>query len=162
MAALILFVLLSVTLAHGSCPDQFEEVGTGDCCFYFSNEEDYLATWSESRDYCHELGVILGNTTVDLAEVDTSSSCNSDALMDTIYSKDKGLGFWMGGSDVMAEDTWVWQYSQEILPLSSSRWGSGLPWGGTEENCLAADGYYYDTAQFYDGYCTTRAWFVCQ
>ncbi|CAL4121751.1 unnamed protein product, partial [Meganyctiphanes norvegica] len=164
MAALILFVLLSVTLAHGSYLGPFEEVGPGgNCWYYFSSSEGRLATWLEARDYCHELGEIL-ELQVDLAEVDTSKSCNSDDLMDTIKSK-QDYAFHMGGSDVTVEGTWVWQHSQEVLPLSSSRWLDGLPYGDTDFNCLLATAeteHILDTAYFYDGYCDNIAPFVCQ
>ncbi|CAL4217148.1 unnamed protein product, partial [Meganyctiphanes norvegica] len=104
-------------------------------------------------------GQIL-NVEAGLAELDTSSSCNSNELLDTIFQIRRI--FWVGGNDIFSEGTWVWQHSQENLPLSSSRWGDDRPTSQTDMNCLVADGYYYDDTYLTDQPCSEERYFVCQ
>ena len=41
---------------------------------------------------------------------------------------------WIGGTDVMEENTWRWQNSGRIIKLAG--WLNGQSNGGTAENCL--------------------------
>ncbi|CAL4150941.1 unnamed protein product [Meganyctiphanes norvegica] len=164
MAVQLLLLLVSFVLAEGSsCPSAFQEVGPVGCCYYFSADFGHEVDWQEARDSCHELGEIVGKKS-DLAEVGRSGNpcCNDLELMDLIRSK--GQDTWLGASDSVKEDRWVWQQSQEVLPLTSSTWKEDRPNGGTASNCLLAGpwGSYHSRVYFYDNHCEYNAAFICQ
>ncbi|CAL4252144.1 unnamed protein product, partial [Meganyctiphanes norvegica] len=162
MLTLLLFQAILTCSCY--CPAPFQQIGADEnCCYYFSTM-GLQVTWPEAREYCHGLGEVIMSDTVDMAEVDTSNSCNSDDLMDTMKSKYLGTPFWLGGRDDITEGTWEWQHSTgETLSLNSSRWGNAYPIGSPDRNCLHAVGYYEDdTAYLYDDYCEDFNWFICQ
>ncbi|CAL4063133.1 unnamed protein product, partial [Meganyctiphanes norvegica] len=165
MVLQLVFMVISFALAEGSCPNLFDDIGN--CCFYFSHDHGMgtngiTETWSRARNYCHDLGELLGET-IDLAEVGTShGQCTEDfELMQIIGSKVSTT--WLGASDQDSEGEWVWQHSKETFPLSSNMWECTHPSGGTDHNCLAtiANGTHH-RAYLYDGRCTNYWHFVCQ
>ncbi|CAL4122984.1 unnamed protein product, partial [Meganyctiphanes norvegica] len=162
----LISVLLSFALAglaQCSCPAGFEEISS--CCYYFSSDHGVKDTWSNARDYCQELGDLLGGT-VNLAEVGYNTGCNDDMLMVTVSSKASGVGTWFGAKDDEEEDHWVWQQSGKSFSLTSNMWWYDEPdHVSGYSNCLHAYTGYpggQHRAYFGDKQCNNVIEFVCQ
>ena len=44
-------------------------------------------------------------------------------------------GYWLGGSDLLSEGTWIWD--SDSSPITYTAWGVGEPTGSPIENCIA-------------------------
>ncbi|CAL4179110.1 unnamed protein product, partial [Meganyctiphanes norvegica] len=109
-----IFLLISLGMGQCYCPNSFEAIGQAGCCYYFSVKHDQYETFQEARDYCQELGELLG-ADVDLAEIGRSGNkcCNDIELLEAM--SDKGVSYpWIGATDSSSEGTWRWVHSQEV------------------------------------------------
>merc|ERR1712025_1221926 len=101
-----------------------------------------------------------------LAEVKTEAQSNEIERVRKTIPKDF-RGVWIGGHDLAAEGEWVWQHSNDEIPMSGEKgfqkWAKGEPNdnGKDGEQCLAHEalsgaGYWNDLP------CSTKQPFVCQ
>ncbi|CAL4142528.1 unnamed protein product, partial [Meganyctiphanes norvegica] len=166
---LVLLVLLSFALAQDDCPETFEKIGSGGCCYQFSVVHGGIQKdWSGAKASCRALGELLGMT-IELAELSTGNGCCNDVeLMNTIASKGE-INSWVGGGDALSEGQYVWDYSGIILEVTNALWSHDSPAGGADENCVqvysepdmvvADDGY---RASLNDQECSLVSHYVCQ
>ncbi|CAL4122476.1 unnamed protein product [Meganyctiphanes norvegica] len=153
MINLIFLLVVSLGLAFGSCPPEFEEVGG--TCFYFSVDFEKTDTWDNAHAYCQTLGDLLQET-INLAEVGTGGTCCDGLnLMETIASK--GGQTWLGATDKLDEANWIWQQSGNILNINSSFWYPSEPNARRGQNCLSvylegdySRAYFFDYDCYYD------------
>ncbi|XP_063599775.1 macrophage mannose receptor 1-like [Penaeus indicus] len=119
-----------------TCPILFVEVG-GLCMMFVTWAEQ---TWGEARQTCAGAsGDLLAITDVEVLR----------AVYLYIHAHGlSGHTFWLGGSDLAREGTWVYT-TGEPVPMGTPFWGlsdmsapSQEPNGGTRENCLAIGSFY--------------------
>ncbi|PYZ99269.1 C-type lectin domain-containing protein [Gammaproteobacteria bacterium 2W06] len=118
------------------CTLPFVEVG-GLCLMFVTWAEE---TWHEARQVCASVsGDLLA-----IADVEVLRAVY-------LHIQTGGLSghtFWLGGSDVESEGTWVYT-TGEPVPMGTPFWGLSEmsapvqePNGGTSENCLAIGNFY--------------------
>ncbi|XP_063599774.1 macrophage mannose receptor 1-like [Penaeus indicus] len=121
-----------------TCPILFVEVG-GLCMMFVTWAEE---TWDEARQSC------AGASSELLAITDVEVFRALYLYIHLEYLS--GHAFWLGGSDLASEGTWVYT-TGEPVPMGTPFWGLfemsapiQEPNGGTGQNCLAitSDGYY--------------------
>merc|ERR1711915_90372 len=115
-----------------SCPGLFEVVG--ETCFYFSSDSGVTNNWQGARDYCEDLGSLLGET-IALAEIGNTNTCGmtDSLLLSRIYQK--GSNVWLGASEDYT-DHWIWSHSRRTLAVSDSHWYYDQP-NDSGTNCLS-------------------------
>ncbi|ROT85389.1 mutant C-type lectin [Penaeus vannamei] len=124
------------------CTLPFVEVG-GLCLMFVTWAEE---TWHEARRACASVsGDLLA-----IADVEVLRA----VYLHIQTSGLSGHTFWLGGTDVESEGTWVYT-TGEPVPMGSPFWGlldmgapSQEPNGGTNENCLAI-GKFYNFRSYY-------------
>ncbi|XP_063615155.1 macrophage mannose receptor 1-like [Penaeus indicus] len=134
-----------------TCPILFVEVG-GLCLMFVTWAEQ---TWGEARQMCAGAsGDLLAITDVEVLR----------AVYLYIHAHGlSGNTFWLGGSDLESEGTWVYT-TGEPVPMGTPFWGlsdmsapSQEPNGGTRENCLAIGNFY----NFRDYSCGSKFYPLC-
>ena len=65
---------------------------------------------------------------------------------------------WIGVSDIIEEDRWVYSSTQEVV--SHTDFGPREPDGHTGENCIAL--WQIDHGQWIDVSCAAKEFFVCE
>ncbi|XP_047486571.1 macrophage mannose receptor 1-like [Penaeus chinensis] len=117
------------------CPILFVEVG-GLCMMFITWEKE---TWENARQACAGASSeLLAITDVEVLR----------ALYLYIHQDNlSGHAFWLGGSDLASEGTWVYT-TGEPVPMGTPFWGLyemtapiQEPNGGTGQNCLAITGH---------------------
>ncbi|XP_060085830.1 perlucin-like [Ylistrum balloti] len=119
-------------------------------CFLFA---DVNLTWEDSRVYCQ---LHYGH----LAEVDTEAE---DAFIRSVVLTIPDLDrVWLGGSDLIKEDEWIWNTSGLVIS-SYSNWDDGQPDNSGDQgsaDCLCmrqwADFLWTDTE------CTAAGMPICE
>nr|ACR56805.1 C-type lectin [Penaeus merguiensis] len=133
------------------CLSPFVEVG--DLCLLF-------ITWAEETwDVAQQLCAGVSSELLAITDVE---------VLRTVYLfiQSNGLAgntFWLGGSDLENEGTWVYT-TGEPVPMGTPFWGlvdmsapSQEPNGGTDENCLAIGNFY----NFRDYSCGSKFFPLC-
>merc|ERR1712025_803073 len=114
----------------------------------------------------HAAGAVCSRYGGFLAEVKTEAQSNEIERVRKTIPKDF-RGVWIGGHDLAAEGEWVWQHSNDEIPMSGEKgfqkWAKGEPNdnGKDGEQCLAHEalsgaGYWNDLP------CSTKQPFVYQ
>nr|ABI97372.1 C-type lectin [Penaeus semisulcatus] len=136
----------SAVSSRVTCPILFVEVG-GLCMMFVTWEEE---TWEDARQAC-------AGASSDLLAITDIEVLRAVYLFIHANSL-SGHTFWLGGSDMASEGTWVYT-TGEPVPMGTPFWGlndmsapSQEPNGGTSENCLAI-GIFYN---FRDYSCGSR------
>ncbi|XP_078331088.1 low affinity immunoglobulin epsilon Fc receptor-like [Crassostrea virginica] len=113
-------------------------------CYFFSHTS---ATWYEAGDTCTQFHSKL-------AEPKTVAETNF--LKSHSQSLDRTM--WIGVSDIIEEDRWVYSSSQEVV--SHTDFGPREPNGHTGENCIALAQSFH--GQWIDLSCAAKEFFVCE
>lgn len=102
-------------------------------------------TWKRAVEECKNFGAYLVVV---------------DSLEENQYlAKMNGhVTFWLGGSDLETEGTWIWQHTKK--PLSFKHWHTGEPNGWRAENCLQIKKS--DQGEWNDGSCEQKNHYVCE
>lgn len=79
--------------------------------------------------------------------------------MPYVLANPTGKDYWLGGYDLVNENTWVWVKKNEYIN-DYTHWGPGEPNGGRRENCLALyDGLSYN---WNDAPCGLEEGYICE
>lgn len=92
-------------------------------CYMLSNT---TATWAEAESICNAFHSILA---------EPRSHDESMFLISQSLSEKKVGPFWIGISDIIKEDRWV--YSSDLQPVKVTDFYPGLPNENTSANCVA-------------------------
>ncbi|XP_062586220.1 CD209 antigen-like protein C isoform X2 [Saccostrea cucullata] len=114
-----------------------------DKCYWFSN---CYADWITSSSFCRSFHSKLAEPKT-ILEMNFLSG----------QAMTKGHGFWIGISDMILENHWV--YASSLLPFTIQFWGHNEPNGGTTENCAfisSSDGKLIDHKQ------SSEHLFICE
>lgn len=90
-------------------------------CYMFSKT---AATWAEAEGICHAFHSKLAEP-----------RSYDESRMLIHHSVNEGGQFWIGISDIISENRWI--YSSDIQPVQVKDFHSGEPNGGTSANCVA-------------------------
>ncbi|XP_048729451.1 perlucin-like protein isoform X2 [Ostrea edulis] len=122
----------------------------GSSCYLYVTHVDN--DWTESEYFCHMLGAKL---------VEIESKEENDFLKEhakTAHQHEQS-GFWIGGTDAVVEDTWVWMTSQ--TEFSFSDWARNFPDDyDSNEDCA----HMWSDVDFSwnDSHCDERMNFICE
>ncbi|CAC5412298.1 CLEC17A [Mytilus coruscus] len=125
-----------------SFPNQWLQYGNK--CLYFSKEEK---TWDEARLTCkYNYGSRL---------VEVGSSSENDFLKNaaTVY----GQSYWLGGSDIQNEGTWMWVSS--LTQFTFTDWSPTEPSKYEGEDCVRMT---HPDLKWGDIYCSRQYRFICE
>ncbi|XP_067667581.1 perlucin-like [Haliotis asinina] len=147
----LLCALASVTAAENTrrCPEGFLEHGSS--CYWFSRIK---GSFAEARSYCQFFGSHLARIT---------SKDEDDFIRSKVNKTENGSpGYWLGGTDLMKEDTFMWEGGS---PLSYDKWSPGQPDNNknnpqTTENCLMLYKEYHYMWNDYP--CVRKVNFICE
>ncbi|XP_078331089.1 CD209 antigen-like protein 2 [Crassostrea virginica] len=113
-------------------------------CYFFSHTN---ATWFEAGYTCLQFNSKL-------AEPKTVAETNF--LKSHSQSLDRTM--WIGVSDIIEEDRWVYSSSQEVV--SHTEFGPGEPNAHTAQNCIALWRDFH--GQWADHTCAAKEYFICE
>ncbi|XP_069108546.1 perlucin-like protein [Argopecten irradians] len=117
----------------------------GDECFLFSHNQ---VTWTEAMDMCQFLDSKLAEP----------MTAELDAFIGS-QSKQNHRRYWLGGTDIPKEGTWIWMSNQETMTYTN--WHAPDPNNGNQgEDCLLNDWWY--TGKWADGECEWKEYYICQ
>ncbi|KAI8763909.1 CD209 antigen protein 2 [Biomphalaria glabrata] len=88
---------------------------TNDTCFCLYNQQ---ISWNDARQFCLKLG-----TGVHLREI---YSQDDDSLMPLFQNTNLTQGIWLGGSNLMNQSVWLWDYTR--TPISQWDNNSSIQW----------------------------------
>ncbi|XP_063431478.1 perlucin-like [Mytilus trossulus] len=112
------------------------------------------ATWAESTVYCHMFGSELTSIETELENRFVIG------MLQNMKGSFNPVKFWLGGSDMAEEGSWVWAKSGQ--PLTYTNWQHGNPDNGNDgdEHCmdLREDHHW----QWGDNNCDEHFYFVCE
>ena len=103
-------------------------------------------TWPEAKTQCESLGSYL---------VTTHSLDESEFVFSLMSAS--GSNMWIGGNDIAAEGTWVWEDGE--IWGGFTAWNDGEPNGGVSEQCIALLDY---KNAWYDVSCGSVYNFMCK
>ncbi|XP_062594004.1 perlucin-like, partial [Saccostrea cucullata] len=130
--------------AFAACPNHWMRYSNN--CYLFVTR--YPMEWIDAMTFCKAYGAIL-------AEPKTYY------VNDFLRHEARRLRgyFWLGGSDIFIERTWMWMGSNTRIKFSA--WGPGEPnnSGGSEHCMLVAENVNY---LWNDGHCQSRLKFICE
>ncbi|XP_011424365.3 C-type lectin domain family 10 member A [Magallana gigas] len=115
-----------------------------DKCYMFSHMAE---PWPTASSYCHSY---QGK----LAEPITPGE---QSFLASHASSQKHL-YWIGISDVIVENQWIYSSTQHSLVVNN--WRHGQPDGHSGENCVLMDGHSH--GQWRDTHCHVSERFVCE
>ena len=104
-------------------------------------------THEEAYQYCYDLNAKL-------IEVYSEEQM---LQLDVILDHEGSIAYWMGGTDMFHEGSWIWGNSG--LPVQEFIWDINRPYNDSTKNCLLWDGT-YDCG--HDWYCTSEFYPLCQ
>ncbi|XP_063446898.1 perlucin-like [Mytilus trossulus] len=113
-------------------------------CYFFSRQAE---SWTDAISFCRVFDSKL-------AEPLTAEE--SHFLIG--HSQHVGGQFWIGISDVIVEDRWIYTTGQK--PITVNHFQSGQPNGHTSQNCVALDSSYH--GYWNDLNCLTNYPFICE
>ncbi|KAK3889706.1 hypothetical protein Pcinc_006272 [Petrolisthes cinctipes] len=150
--ALVFLLLATYTSAQG-CGTGWNEVGSE--CYYFSNTESMSVSWDMARTNCDMKGGDLAIMQQDCAQ--------DQHLVDYIISQGWHLSWFVGVTDEVQDDLWVW-IDGRVADLQDSLWREGEPGIGSSSDCGFLDYYNYDFPRVHliDGSCYNSYYYICQ
>ncbi|KAH3844855.1 C-type lectin domain family 4 member M-like isoform X2 [Dreissena polymorpha] len=94
----------------------------GQSCYLISHDQEQ---WNNAESICELFGGYL-------AEIQNAAEYNF--IQSQVNTTQKN--FWVGGSDIENEGTWIWMAS--MTPLSYAKWEAGEPNSdhNSDENCI--------------------------
>ena len=106
-------------------------------------------TWDDASAYCELLNSFL---------VEIRTDEEREFLFELIG--DTTIGYWTGATDRAAERRFVYQRSQQLVPVKY--WYPGQPdnWGG-DQHCVAMGTRYGNGLEFFDEQCNTKRYCIC-
>ncbi|XP_059086642.1 lectin BRA-3-like [Tigriopus californicus] len=116
------FIFVHFGLSQANCKDGWTLL-KGYGCYFFDGEESL--TWEEAREFC---------LTQDGSLVQIESETEEVLIVREAHKRD--LDYWIGLSDSVAEDHFVWNVTGEELGFDS--WAENEPAGNENQNCVAA------------------------
>ncbi|XP_042883584.1 type-2 ice-structuring protein-like [Penaeus japonicus] len=136
------------------CVSPFTRVGER-CLLLALNK---MHTWASARHFCAAYGADLAHFS------DINEYVAVLGYINTINELKKSVSIWIGGSDEVEEDNWVW-VTGELMPRGSPFWGTKdgyrpQPSDGRSQNCAVLwqpDQYY-----IHDVSCTYKSAPLCQ
>ncbi|KAL4231022.1 complement activation [Mactra antiquata] len=143
---LVLFGLILLVHEGKCCPDGW--ITHRSACYLFSRE---VQTWIGAMQMCREWEGHL----VEIEDV------SKNAFL-TTYASYRNHKFWIGLTDVVVENTWVWMDSKQILYNQNyHNWHKGQPDNlNNDENCVVLDNDFH--YQWTDYPCTSLFHYICE
>ncbi|XP_062578963.1 C-type lectin domain family 4 member E-like [Saccostrea cucullata] len=116
-----LILLISVVLIEGAECCLPGWMGYGNKCYFFNSMPK---EWGVASAYCHAMSAKL-------AEPRTGE----EGHFLTSHAQKVGGNFWIGITDLIEEDMWMYASTQEPFNMTSSLWSANEPNGYTTSNC---------------------------
>ncbi|KAJ8303483.1 hypothetical protein KUTeg_019879 [Tegillarca granosa] len=113
-------------------------------CYFFSHD---AATWEEAAGTCKAFNTKL-------AEPETYSA----AHFITGKAQEKHQPFWIGVTDMMVDDEWI--YPSDLRQILITNWGPGEPNQHTGANCVTT--WVPHNSRWADEPCQQRYRFICE
>ncbi|XP_078315444.1 C-type lectin domain family 17, member A-like [Crassostrea virginica] len=144
MRALLVFLIASVLAISSGCPMGWMEFQ--EKCYYFAQTQE---TWTDASSFCQSFHSMLA---------EPKSSAEIGFLSGEIQALGGYLNYWVGITDLIVENTWV--YDSSITPIQGNNWGPNEPNGHRGENCVVLSGFYH--GKYADVECHTTRKFICE
>ncbi|XP_061183368.1 perlucin-like [Saccostrea echinata] len=136
-----------INTIKADCPDNWiKHIGQ---CYLFVDHT--TLDWNDTFNFCK-------NFDSELAEVETAIEENF--LEQHVRQLGKGIGFWLGGSDIILEGEWMWMTSKTLLSMAYTAWKPGEPNNeGNNEHCLEIQ---WNSFLWNDTPCDQQRHFICE
>lgn len=106
-----------------------------------NNAESCLTGWIQFQDKCYmfnsmtkEWGVASGYCQAFNAKL-AEPRTEEEGHFLTSHAQKLGGNFWIGVTDLIEEDIWIYPSTQELVNMTSSLWSTNEPNGYTTSNC---------------------------
>ncbi|XP_071476719.1 lithostathine-1-alpha-like [Diadema antillarum] len=130
-----------------ACPG---DPSSPDSCYLHHQDQQ---TWEVARDRCRDLGGYL-------VAIETQSEMISLVnVLISHYGITPVPRTWTGLNDRSTEGVYTWEHAGGTLPLSSTMWEPGQPWGRSAmgQDCVAMEGN-----EIKDSHCSDQYGYICE